>query len=132
MEYNDKLRAGSRRPRLYLIRDGVGTKFAGSTIPDLVCVLSGVYTKSGKWSGTEYQLLIPDGVVPLLLLSPLHGTYGDSATSWEALAESMDLPVAECERIIREEYKSTASRLDEVRRFLSPPTERISNMDGST
>src|SRR5690606_30856711 len=93
--YDDSLRAGSRRPRLYLIdAQGRALKFEGQPI-DGVCVIAGErHTRNGKWSGTTYKLLLAPGVRAWEMLSPLHGIYGQDAPSWQDLADKAGVQVS--------------------------------------
>jgi hypothetical protein len=118
-EYNDGRRPGGRLPRLYLAKGGEVRKFIGETIPGFVAVATAEYTQSGKWSNTDYRLVLAPGVRPIYFLSPLHGTWGDDLASWGEVAEKLGLPIEVAQAVVREEYPSTAERLDKLEEFAS-------------
>jgi len=115
--YNDGLRPGGRRPRLYLAKGGEVKKFLGENIPGYCAIVTAQYEKNGKWSNTTYQLDLAPGVRPLYFLSPMHGTWGDDLGSWGEVAETLGLPVDVAQAIIRAEYPKTAERLDKLEDF---------------
>lgn len=115
--YNDGLRAGGRRPRLYLAKGADVRKFAGQNIPDYCAIASRGSEQCGKWSNTTYQLHLAHGVRALELISPMHGTWGDDLGSWGEVAERLGLPVDVAQTIVRAEYGSTAERLDKLEAF---------------
>ena len=117
LTYNDGLCSGGRRPRLYLLRGDTATKFTGVTIPGLVCVQTEKFQKNGKWSATDYDLLLGQGVTPLKMLSPLHGTWGESYPTWAACAQAVGLSVGATQQLVSREYPDTARRLDAVEAF---------------
>lgn len=116
-EYNDGLRPGGRRPRLYLAKGGEVQKFTGSNIEGFCAVATSQYSKSGKWSSTTYQLDLAPGVRPLYFLSRLHGTWGDGLGSWGEVAEQLGLPIETAKAIVTAEYSDTASRLNRLEEF---------------
>lgn len=118
-KYNDGLRPGGRRPRLYLARGSEVVKFAGKSIPGFCTVATEKYEKAGKWSNTDYVLLLEKGVRPLFFLSPLHGTWGEEFGTWLEVADALGLPVEKAKEIVAAEYPRTAQRLDEVEAVLS-------------
>jgi hypothetical protein len=118
-EYNDGRRPGCRHPRLYLAKGGEVRKFTGENIPGFCAVATSEYDKAGKWSNTDYRLVLAPGVRPLYFLSPLHGMWGDDLASWGEVAEKLGLPVEVAQAVVREEYPSTAERLDKLEAFTS-------------
>jgi len=117
-DYNDGLHAAGRHPRLYLAKGGEVRKFAGENqVPGWYAVVTAQYTKSGKWSNTQYKLDLAPGVRPLNFLSPMHGTWGDNLGSWGEVAQNVGLPVDVAQKLIRSEYKGTAERLDKLEEF---------------
>jgi hypothetical protein len=116
-EYNDGLRPGGRRPRLYLAKGGQVQRFNGKDIPGFCVITSEVYSKEGKWSNTTYVLDLAPGVRPIYFLSPLHGTWGEHFESWGAVAEFLGLPIEVARQVVRDEYPRTAERLDQVEQF---------------
>jgi hypothetical protein len=114
MEWRDGLRPGGRTPRLYVIVDGGRAvhKFTGETIPGVLVVLSAQYHQCGKWSSTTYQIQTARGVRAVELLSPLHGTWGDSFTSWLDAAQALGCDVDSAREITRVEYRKTFERLE--------------------
>lgn len=115
--YNDGLRSGGRRPRLYLAKGSEVRKFGGENIPDYCAVVTAQYQKNGKWSNTDYTLDLAPGVRALEFLSPLHGTWGDDLSSWGEVAEHLGLPVEVAQTIVRAEYPKTGERLDQLEAF---------------
>ena len=115
--YNDGLRSGGRRPRLYLARGGEVCKFDGRNLPGYCAVVTAQYHKNGKWSSTAYALDLAAGVRPLEFLSPLHGTWGDDLASWGEVAERLCLPVEVAQAVVRAEYPRTGERLDQLEAF---------------
>lgn len=113
-EYNNGLCSGGRTPRLYLAKGREIVKFQGANIPGFCAIASEKYEKNGKWSNTTYHLSLLPGVRPLHFLSPLHGMWGDNLESWGAVAEKLGLPVEVAQALIRNEYKKTAERLDNL------------------
>ena len=112
--YSDKLQPAGRRPRLYLARGSQAVRFAGENIPGYCVVLTARYEKSGKWSNTGYRLHLLPGTRPVELLSPLHGTWGDSLASWGEVANRLGLPVEAAKAVVIAEYPTTARRLDAI------------------
>jgi len=117
--YNDGRCSGGRRPRLYLAKGGQIVKFEGANIPGYCAITKEVFEKNGNFSNTTFDLLLAPGVRPLYFLSPLHRTWGDNLGSWAEVAQELGLPVEVAQKIVREEYPSTAARLDEVERFVA-------------
>lgn len=116
--YNDGMAAGSRTPRLYLVKGtGEPVLFNGENIPGVCAIAAQKYTKNGKWSNTDYSLLLAAGVRPLYFVSPLHGVWGDDLASWGEVAEKLALPMGQAQAIVRREYPPTAERLDAVEAF---------------
>jgi hypothetical protein len=118
-QYNDGRCDGGRKPRLYLAKGGQAIRFEGRNIDGFCAITREVFKKNGKWSNTTFDLLLAPGVRPLYFLSPLHGTWGDNLGSWAEVAQELGLPVEAAKAIVREEYPSTASRLDEVEKFVA-------------
>lgn len=116
-KYNDGMKSGRRRPHLYLVKNGVAHPFLSNNIPGVVVIAKEWYTKNGIWSNTEYELLLADGVKPVYLLSPLHGTWGDDLSSWEEAAQRLDLPVKVAQQIVRKTYPKTADKFDQLALF---------------
>ena len=113
--YNDGLQSGSRRPRLFLVKNGEFRKFSGEPIPGICAIEAQKYEKGGKWSNTTYHLLLAPGVRAVYMVSPLHGMWGDDLRSWgETLQELQGLPIEAVKRLVRAEYPSTAERLDKA------------------
>ena len=121
--FNDGRLPGGRRPRLYLARGSDVWKFAGSTIPGVCVVTTAQYEQSGKWSNTEYGLTLAPGVRTISLVSPLHGTWGDDISSWAEVATKLQLPPLVARSVVRAEYPTTATRLDEVEAFAAEVEE---------
>lgn len=115
--WRDGLRPGGRRVRLYLARAGEAVKFDGDSIDGWCQIAAHRSARSGKWSSTEYTLLLSPGVHPIEFLSPLHGTWGQEFQSWGEASEHLSLPVEKCQEIVRAEYPDTADRLDQVEKF---------------
>lgn len=122
MEFNDGLCPGGRRPRLYLIVGAVAHKFTGSAIAGVCAIAGESFHKNGKWSNTTYQLELAPGVRPIQMLSPLHGTWGSQYPTWHELAAHLGLPLQVAQEIVRAEYASTATRLDEMEAFMASQT----------
>jgi hypothetical protein len=123
MEYNDGLCPGGRRPRLYLIVGQVAHKFKGVQIPGVCAIAGEKFDKNGKWSNTTYQIELKDGVRPIYLLSPLHGTWGNEFPTWHECASQLGLPLAVTQSIVRAEYPPTADRLDAMEEFMNEEGE---------
>lgn len=81
-EYSDKMRNRRRHPELVLY-NGTMHVFMGQSIPHVVRVISSKYEKCGDWSGTDYVLELPDGVVPVVVLTPFNG-WGETWRDIEA------------------------------------------------
>jgi len=113
-QYNDGLREGSRRPRLWFARGGEVRKFEGTNIPDWVVIIRNIFEKKGKWSNTTYDLELAPGVRPLYLISPLHGIWGERYASWGELASDLQLPIEVAKQIVQAEYPRTAERLNNI------------------
>lgn len=116
-EYNDGLRHGSRRPRLYLTKKSEAVKFEGESIEGYCVITASKYQQNGKWSNTTYQLELAPGVKAFELLSPLHGTWGDNFTSWGEVVEYFSLPIQKVKEIVEREYPSLSKRMDSVEKF---------------
>jgi len=117
LKWNDGLLPAGRYPRLYLTKAGEACKFVGKNIPGFVAIAAADYQKSGKWSNTTYTLLLAPGVRAVELVSPMHGTWGDSFASWGELIAAIGLPLAVAREIVRAEFASTAQRLDALEAF---------------
>lgn len=115
--YNDGLYSAGRRPRLYLAKGGEVVKFQGENVFGWTAIVAARYEKNGKWSNTSYVLDLANGVRPLYFLSPMHQAWGDDYESWGGVAEALGLPVDVAQRVLREEYPATASRLDQLEAF---------------
>ncbi len=117
--YNDGLHNAGRMPRLYLAKGGEIRKFTGeeNVVAGWYAVVTAKYTKNGKWSNTQYQLNLAPGVRPLHFISPMHGTWGNDLGSWGEVAEKLGLPVDVAQMIIRNEFRTTAERLDALEEF---------------
>ena len=116
-DFNDGLRPGRRRPRLYLARGGEVRKFTGDVLPGFCAIVTSWFTKNGDWSNTQYKIALAPGVRAIEFMSPLHGTWGDDVPSWGAAAEWLQLPVETVREIVRAEYPRTAERLDQLEAF---------------
>jgi len=123
-QWTDGREHGGRYPRLYLIKGREARKFEGKDIPGWCVVLKREHHPCGKWSWTEYEIGLEDGTRPIELLSPMHGTFGQEALTWEELAGELQLPVDLTKEIIRAEYPRTGERLDKNEDFLSRAGER--------
>jgi hypothetical protein len=116
-KYEDGLKPGGRRPRLWLAKGAEVVKFSGKSIPGFCQIAKEIYEPAGKWSRTFYTLLLAPSVVPLYFLSPLHGVWGEDLDSWDEVADTLNLPVEVCMEIVKAEYPDTAKRLDEIEAF---------------
>jgi hypothetical protein len=117
--YNNGRHCGGRYPRLYLAKGSEVRKFTGENIPGFAAIAAEVFEKRGKFSNTDYLLILAPGVRPLYFLSPLHGVWGDDLASWGEVAQALGLPVEVAQKIIRAEYARTAERLDKLEAFAS-------------
>ena len=115
--YNNGACSAGRTPRLYLAKGSEVVKFAGQNIPGYCAIATAQYEKNGKWSNTTFQLEFVPGVRALYFLSPMHGTWGDGFASWGEVVEELGLPIDITQKIIREEYPSTAERFDKLEEF---------------
>jgi hypothetical protein len=115
--YNNGRHCGGRIPRLYLAKGSEVRKFTGENIPGFAAIATEVYEKAGKFSNTDYLLVLAPGVRPLYFLSPLHGVWGDDFASWGEVAQALGLPVEVAQKIVRAEYGQTAERLDKLEAF---------------
>lgn len=125
LSYNDGLCSGGRRPRLYLVKGQVAHKFQGSPIVGVCAIAGESFEKNGKWSNTTYQIELADGVRPVHMLSPLHGTWGSQFPTWHECAARLELPLEVAQSIVRTEYPSTAKRLDEMEAFMASQSEEV-------
>jgi|AntAceMinimDraft_6_1070360.scaffolds.fasta_scaffold10317_5 hypothetical protein len=116
-KYNDGMKSGWRHPILYLTKGEKCFVFKGKDIKDFCVIAAAVDEKNGKWSNTDYTLLLAPGVRPLYFLSPLHGTWGDSLESWGQAIEELGVSLDLTKRIIRNGYPDTAERFDKVDDF---------------
>jgi hypothetical protein len=127
--YNDGLLPGGRSPRLYLAKGTNVKKFTGENIPDYCAVVTAQYEKAGKWSNTDYSLMLSPGVRPLHFVSPLHGVWGDALGSWGEVAERLQLPIETAKAIVRFEFIETASRLDKLEEFAVAGEEKGNDVE---
>lgn len=118
--YDDGLHPGNRRPRLWFARGNEVLFFTGSTVKGWYAISSENYIKNGKWSKTEYVLLLGEGVRAIELLSPLHGTWGQDLNSWEEVANTLKVSIGNARKIVTDSYPSQAKRLNELEDFLKP------------
>lgn len=90
-EFNDQARtAGRGSPELFIeSRPGEWVRFEGNSIPGLLAVTSSKYNKCGKWSGTEWELQVRDGVRVVDFCCP--GAWG---STWRDIALGV-LPIRE-------------------------------------
>lgn len=116
-KYNNGLCPGGRRPRLYLVKGNAILKFKGSSIPGFCAIATAKYEKNGKWCSTTYQLELAPGVRALYFLSPMHGTWGDTKSSWGEIAQELGLSIESAKALISEEYPKTAERLNKLEEF---------------
>lgn len=118
--YDNGLRSGGRRPRLWFARGEEVLKFSGKTETGWYAVTREEYIKNGKWSKTEYVLLLADGVRAIELLSPLHGTWGQDLSSWGEVSKKLGISLINARKIVRDAYPPQALKFDEIESFTNP------------
>ena len=59
--WNDGLQTRNRKPMLFIGRGDRIELFLGKSIPELVAVSERRCTENGKWSNTDYKLLLSSG-----------------------------------------------------------------------
>lgn len=123
--FNDGLRSGGRRPRLYLVNGDRAVKFEGKAIPGICAIAGERFERNGKWSNTTFTISLAAGWKPVELLSRLHGIWGEEYPSWQELCNQSGLPISLAREIVRKEYPKTAARLDELEALSSPPQRKI-------
>lgn len=125
------MRRGGVSPRLYLVKGSEFVKFEGKNINGFATVETAVYEKNGKWSGTQFSLLLEEGVFDFPMCSPLHGLYGQNANSWKELYRweniNPEIPIEVIKKIIAREYPKTAARLNELEHLAKTKYIRSSN-----
>lgn len=116
-EYNDGMLPGGRRPRLYLARGAEVRKFEPSRADGWYAVVTTFGDKCGKWSNTTWTLELAPGVRPILMVSPMHGIWGERLSSWGEVVSELGLPVEVAREIVRNEYVGTYERLERIEAF---------------
>jgi hypothetical protein len=116
--YNNGLQAGNRRPHLWFAKGNEVLAFTGSNEAGWYAISSEQYTKNGKWSFTDYKLLLCEGVRAIELLSPLHKTWGDDCNSWEEVRARLKVSLENARKILQQSYPDQAKRLDDLEAFV--------------
>jgi hypothetical protein len=131
-QYNDKLGSRSRKVNLYLVHDGKISIFTGQNMPGIVAILRQKYTKDGKWSNTSYELLLKEGVIPVVVRqgwdsgtwaegmgehhpSRKYGTWEDWFEAWSVYG----VGAVEAERFCRGSLERAAISFDAVRQAVA-------------
>jgi len=70
------MRNRSRNPLLFFIKEDDIVLFEGKSIERVCRVLSGRYTRNGKWSGTDFEIEVGSWI-PVILCTPFEG-WGES------------------------------------------------------
>ena len=108
-------RGNDSPPRLYLVNSqGKYVKFAGQTIPGFCIVQNSQFTKNGKWSYTEFQILLHAGVTAWEMSSP----YLSNPPTWESVYTSdpfvpREIPLEIVKEVCHIEFPKGAVKLDE-------------------
>lgn len=117
-KFNNGLMSGGREPRLWFVKGGQAVKFVGQNIKGYCVVASEKFNKNGKWSNTDYSLLLSPGVRAIYLCAELHQKWGYDCECWGDVAAKLALPIELAKTIINTEYpKSVGQRLDAVDEF---------------
>jgi hypothetical protein len=124
--FSDKLLHGSRQPRLYFLKGSSFKKFEGKDVSGFVVVKTANFEKNGKWSGTDFTLILAKHVQPFEMISPMHGVWGDQWGTWQEAEEKTGVPVALLKEIVPREYPRTARRWNSVEDFLMEEEEKDS------
>jgi hypothetical protein len=113
--WNDGLLPGRRRPRLWLIKDGIeAKKFDGVNIEGFCLIKTETFKKNGNYSNTTYKIALFPGVRALELCSPLHNHWGHQYESWLDASNDLGLSIDMTKRIVTEEYPYTAERISHI------------------
>lgn len=113
IKYCDGLETANRVPRLFFVKEGHPVqKFEGKDIPGICVITASRYSQNGKWSNTKYEISYGQETRAFPMLSPMHGVWGESFTSWEHAAEVLKLSVERTQELVRRAYKVTGERLD--------------------
>lgn len=122
MTYNDGISSRSRRPEILVFTPNqvwMGTK----SIPGVVTFVQKDYHKNGKWSSTDYEVLLAEGVQAVVIRQDFNTAnfFPDTCMSWSAVGKELGLmgvsPKA-VEAAVRENWPNHARRLDERREAL--------------
>ncbi len=108
-------RGNDSPPRLYFVNSqNKYIKFTGQTIPGFCIVQNSHFTKNGKWSYTEYQILLHAGVTAWEMSSP----YLANPNTWEEVYSAdpwvpREIPLEIVKEVCYLEFPKGASKLDE-------------------
>lgn len=137
-EWNDGLGSRSRRPWALIILDGKIVEFKGSDIPGVVAVEHAASHRAGKWSNTDYTLVLRDGARWLAgrngwesgtFLEGLESASGKKIVTWIDCAESLGVSIIEAQRWIRAERPKSASKLDEIEASIAAVDDAAAEAD---
>jgi hypothetical protein len=108
-------RGNDSPPRLYLVnKEGKYVKFKDSSIPGFCIVQNSFFTKQGKWSFTEFEILLFAGVTAWEMSSP----YLSNPPTWESVYTSdpfvpKEVPLNIVKEVCAIEFPKGAAKLDE-------------------
>jgi membrane-bound inhibitor of C-type lysozyme len=88
------------------------------SIPGVVSIVETDYTKNGKWSNSDYEVILADGADAVIVRQNFATGkfFSDTCMSWAAVGKELGLPRVSpmaVEAAVRENWPNHARRLDE-------------------
>lgn len=85
IDWSDVLRSRDRKPKLFFLKDDDLFRFNGNPISKVCAIRKDSYRKEGKWSGSTYQIVIADDVIPIEICCPFEGW----GLTWSSIVEGV-------------------------------------------
>lgn len=99
---NDGALTGGRSPLYILVApNGEAMRFKYQTVKGVAAVIPGKYEKNGKWSNTDYRVVLAEGARIIEATAPLHGTICDNAGTWQEAADFCGLTVDQMKSLFK-------------------------------
>lgn len=99
---NDGALSGGRTPLYFLVSpQGEAMRFNFQTVKGVAAVIPGRYEKNGKWSKTDYRVVLAEGARIIDATRPLHGTVCGNAATWQEAADYCGLTVDQMKSLFK-------------------------------